>query len=185
MSWKLIPGKMLLLVMLLSGCDSSQCMKDYYTTNQNSLILLRNLSDSLAENYDFQKVTIREKGGELELMFHGGSRNNVTMYLDTADLSLLTEHSVEGCSAEALQRFRTMYQNNDLRQILHLFNSIEPNAIKMTHKGVFVSLGQPLKHKNKAELEGGILMTFAAGFTDQDIVEEIGTNVYLYDTLVY
>jgi hypothetical protein len=160
-------------------------MKDYYTTNQNSLTQIRTLSQTLVGNYIFEKITIRKKRGELELMFHGGTVDNVTMYLDPGDLSLNSEHPVDECSATVLQRFRTMYNDNTLRQILNLFEAIEPKAIRITKGGVFVALGRPLKHSNKTELEGGILMTFASGFTDRKIVETIDTNVYLYDTLVY
>ncbi len=181
----MIFGKMMIALMLLMSCDSSQCMKDYYTTNKASLIQMRTLSDAVADAYEFERVTIIKKSGELELMFHGaGPRNNVTMYLNPANLSLIAEYPVEGCDPAVLQRFRTMYQDNTLRQILHLFESIEPRAIKITHAGVFVSLGKPLKHTN-VNLDGGILMTFESGFTDRKIVEEIEPNVYLYDTLVY
>lgn len=171
-------------MMLLTNCDSSQWMKDYYTTNQVSLTQIRTLSHTLADNYAFQKVTIKKKSGELELMFHGGVRDNVTVYLDPGNLGLISEHPVDECDPMVLQRFRTMYNNNTLREILHLFEAIEPKAIRITHGGVFVALGKPLKSPN-VNLDGGILMTFASGYSDNKIVEEIDTNVYLYDTLVY
>ena len=71
-------GTILLLIILLANCDSSQCMKDYYTTNQASLLQIRTLSQTLTDNCAFVKLTIRKKSGELELMTHGESRNNVT-----------------------------------------------------------------------------------------------------------
>jgi hypothetical protein len=182
----MILGKMMVSLMLLSGCDLPQCMKDYYTANKNSLVEIRTLSKTLVDSYVFEKVTIRKKSGELELMFDGGgSRNNVTMYLNPGNLSLIAEYPVDGCNADVLQRFRTIYQDNALREILTLFEEIDPKAIRITHGAVFVALGRPLKHPNKTELEGGILMTFASGFTDRKIVETIDTNVYLYDALVY
>ncbi len=180
----MILGKILMSVMLLTSCDSSQCMKDYYTTNQDSLVQIRTSSQTLADNYAFLKVTIRKKSGELELMFHGGSRDNVTMYLNPGNLSLISEHVVDGCDPAVLQRFRTMYQDNDLREILNLFEVIEPNAIRISHGSVFVALGQTLESPNP-NLEGGILMTFDAEANNSRIVEQIGTNVYLYDDLVY
>lgn len=180
----MILGNLLMSMILLTSCDSSQCMKDYYTANQDSLAQIRTLSDTLADGYAFQKVTIRKKSGELELMFHGGSRNNVTMYLNPVNLSLLSEHVVEGCSPEVLQRFRTMYQDNTLREILALFEAIEPKAIRISHGGVFVALGQTLESPNP-NLEGGILMTFEPELNNSRIVEQIDINVYLYDDLVY
>lgn len=176
---------MLMSIMVLSGCDSTQCMRDYYTTNQNSLTQIRMLSQTLAGNYVFEKVTIRKKNGKLEVGFYGGIVDNAPMYLNPEDLSLISENPIDEINAEVLQRFRTMYNDTTLRQILNLFEQIEPKAIRITHGGVFVALGKPLKHPNKTELEGGILMTFASGFTDRKIVETIDTNVYLYDTLVY
>jgi hypothetical protein len=175
---------MLMLMMLLTSCNSTECMKDYYKTNKTSLIQMKTLSDALADAYTFERITIMKKSSELELMFHGGSGNNVTMYLNLTDLSLISEHPVDECDPAVLQRFRTMYQNSNLRQILNLFEQIDPKAIKITHVGIFVALGKPLKHMN-VNLDGGILMTFEPGFTDRTIVEEIDTNVYLYDTLVY
>jgi hypothetical protein len=77
-----------------------------------------------------------------------------------------------------------MYQDNALREILHLFEAIDPRAVRISHGGVFVALGGPLKHPN-VNLDGGILMTFRRGVPDKKIVEEIDTNVYLYDTLIY
>ena len=117
-------------------------------------------------------------------MFIGGESNNVTMYLNPADLSLTSEHTVDECDPAVLERFRTMYNDTTLREVLQLFEVIEPKAIKITQGGVFVALGQPLAHPN-VNLNGGILMTFAPGYTNRKIVEEIDTNVYLYDALVY
>lgn len=50
-------------------------------------------------------------------MFQGGPVDNVTMYLNAADLSLAAEYAVEECSPAVLQRFRTMYQDTRLREI--------------------------------------------------------------------
>ncbi len=180
----MILGNMLLSLMLLSGCDSSQCMKDYYTTNKNSLLEMRTLSQALADSYTFQQITIIKKSGELELMFHGGVRDNVTMYLNLGDLSLISEHVVDGCDPVVLQRFRTMYQDNDLREILSLFELIEPKAIRISHGGIFVALGKTLESPNP-NLKGGILMTFEPELNNSRIVEQIDTDVYLYDDLVY
>jgi hypothetical protein len=177
------PQLWMIVLMLLMGCDSSQWMKDYYTTNQDSLVQIRTLSQTLADNYAFLKVTIRKKSGELELMFHGGSRDNVTMYLNPGNLSLISEHVVDGCDPAVLQRFRTMYQDDDLREILSLFEATEPKAIRISHGGVFAALGETLKSPNP-NLEGGILMTFEPEQNNR-IVEQIDTNVYLYDDLVY
>jgi hypothetical protein len=172
-------------LMLLTSCDPSQCMKDYYTANKDSLVTIRTLSKTLADNYAFEKVTIQNTSVGLELMFQGGDGDNVTMYLNPSNLSLKSESAVDGCSAEALTRFRAMYNGNTLREILNLFDDINPVALKITHRSIFVALGQPLKSKNPS-LNGGILMTFQAGVTtDKKIVETIDTNVYLYDALVY
>jgi hypothetical protein len=111
-------------------------------------------------------------------------RDNVSMYLNPTDLSLIHEFPVDGCDPAVLQRFRTMYNDNTLREILHLFESIEPKAISVSHGGVFVALGQTLKSPNP-NLEGGILMTYEPEINNSRIVEEIDTNVYLYDDLVY
>lgn len=175
---------MLMSMMVLTNCDSSQCMKDYYTTNKDSLVEIRTLSQTLAGNYTFQVVTIIKKSGELELGFTGGNRNNVTMYLNPGDLSLISEHAVDGCDPAVLQKFRTMYQDNDLREILNLFEVIEPKAITISHGGVFVALGKTLQSPNP-NLKGGILMTFEPEVNNNRIVEQIDTNVYLYDDLVY
>lgn len=175
---------MLMSMMVLRNCDSSQCMKDYYTTNKDSLVEIRTLSQTLAGNYTFQVVTIIKKSGELELGFTGGNRNNVTMYLNPGDLSLISEHAVDGCDPAVLQKFRTMYQDNDLREILNLFEVIEPKAITISHGGVFVALGKTLQSPNP-NLKGGILMTFEPEVNNNRIVEQIDTNVYLYDDLVY
>ena len=180
----MILGKMLMSMMLLTSCDSSQYMKDYYITNQDSLVQIRTLSQTLANNYAFIKLTIRKKSGKLELMSHGESRNNVTMYLNPTDLSLISEHSFDECDPAVLQRFRTMYQDNDLREILNLFEAIEPKAIRISQGGVFVALGETLESPNP-NLEGGILMTFEPELNNSRIVEQIDTNVYLYDDLVY
>ncbi len=176
--------KMLMVTMMLPGCDSAQCMKDYYTVNKDSLVSIRTLSKTLADNYAFQKVTIKNTDVGLELMFYGGVRDNVTMYLNPTDLSLISESVVDGCSTEALTRFRTMYNGNTLREILNLFDDVNPRALKITHRSIFVALGPPLKSPNPS-LNGGILMTFQPAVTDKKIVETIDTNVYLYDTLVY
>lgn len=177
-------SKLLILFFLLPGCDSSQCMKDYYTAKKDSLLTIRALANTLADNYEFNKVTIRNTSAGLELMFHGGVRDNVTMYLHSSNLTLRSESVVDGCHTEALQRFRAMYQDNVLRQILQIFKTIEPKAIRITKGGVFIALGQPLKSPNP-NLEGGILMTYQAESNIKRIVEEIDTNVYLYDGLVY
>ncbi|MBT1690058.1 hypothetical protein [Dawidia soli] len=160
-------------------------MKDFYTAQKPNLSQMQTLSKSLSAGYSFDNITVRKKNGELELMFIGGTRDNVTMYLNPENLDLTAEYPVEGCSAAVLQNFRAMYQDTRLRGILELFNETNPNAILITHKGIFIALGRPLKHPNKTELEGGILMTFEPGFTDRNIVEKIDTDVYLYDTLVY
>ncbi len=180
---KMLVGNMMISLMLLSGCDSSQCMKDYYMTNKDSLVEIRTLSQALGGNYAFVKLTIRKKSGEIELMTHGESRNNVTMYLNPADLSLISEHFDEACDPAVLQRFRTMYNDNTLREILNLFEAIEPKAISIWHGGVFVALGETLESPNP-NLEGGILMTIEPAHSRR-IVEQIDTNVYLYDDLVY
>ncbi|WP_133259701.1 hypothetical protein [Pseudochryseolinea flava] len=159
-------------------------MKDYYNTNKNSLVEIRTSGVALANSYDFQKITIRKKSGELELMFHGGSRNNVTMYLNPTSLNLISEHVVEGCSSDALQRYRTMYQSSALRLILSRFEQISPKAIRISDGGIFVALGGTLKSANP-NLEGGILMTMEPEVNNTRIVEQIDTNVYLYDDLIY
>lgn len=171
-------------MILLSSCHSSLCMKDYYTINQNDLTQIRTLSQTLISNYVFEKITIRKKKGEFEILF-SAEVGGVSMYVNPLDLSLIHEFPGSKCSPEVLQRFRTMYHDNRLREILTLFEAIDPKAIRITHGAVFVALGSPLKHSNKTELEGGVLMTFASGFKDRKIVETIETNVYLYDTLVY
>jgi hypothetical protein len=181
----MILGEFFMSVILLTSCESSQCMKDYYTANKNSLVTIRTLSKTLADNNAFRKVTIKKKDVGVEIMFEGGDGDNATIYLNPSDLSLRSESVVDGCSSEALTRFRAMYNSNTLRDILNLFDDINPKALKISHRSIFVALGQPLKSKNPS-LDGGILMTFQAGdTTDNKIVETIDTNVYLYDTLVY
>jgi hypothetical protein len=170
-------------MMLLTGCDSTQCMRDYYTTNQDNLAQIRTLSKTLVDNYAFEKITIKKKSGELEIGFWAEA-GAASMYVNSSDLSLIHEFPNSKCSAAVLQTFRTMYNDNTLKEILTLFEAIEPKAIRITHGGVFVALGQPLLSPN-VNLNGGILMTFEPGFTDRKIVETIDTNVYLYDTLVY
>ncbi len=153
----MILGNMLMSMMLLTSCDSSQCMKDYYNTNKDSLVEIRTLSQTLGGNYAFQKITIRKKSGELELRF-SAEVGGVSMYVNPTNLSLISEHPNTKCSAETLQRFRTMYNDNTLREILTLFEAIEPKAISIWHGGVFVALGETLESPNP-NLEGGILMT--------------------------
>lgn len=177
-------SNILVFLMLLIGCDSTLCMRDYYSTNKNNLINIRTLSNTLSSNYSFEQVTIKKKNEKLELIFFGGVSDNVSMYLNPSNLDLIHEFSAQGCSAEVHQRFRTMYQDNTMRGILNLFELIDPKAVRITHGGVFVALGRPLKHPN-VNLNGGILMTFAPGVSDYEIVEEIDANVYLYDALVY
>ncbi|HEY3404412.1 MAG TPA: hypothetical protein VGK59_13570 [Ohtaekwangia sp.] len=176
---------MLISMMVLTNCDSSQCMKDYYTTNKDSLVEIRRLSQTLAGNYDFQVVTIIKKRGQVELGFDG-EIGAASMYLNPSDLSLIHEFPNSKCSPEELQRFRTMYQDNDLREILNLFEAIEPKAITISHGGVFVALGKTLQSPNP-NLKGGILMTYEPEPSNSHsrIVEQIDTNVYLYDDLVY
>lgn len=179
----MILGKILVLL-LLSGCDNIECMEDYYNANKDDLIAIRGLSQTLDSNYEYQKITIRQKDGELEVMFIGGTVDNVTMYIGTVDHSLLAEYPTSKCSSEVLERFRTMYNDTTLREILQLFTAIEPNAIRMNSKGVFLALGETLKHPNK-NLEGGVFMSFEPGFSSRWVTSEIDTNVYLYDALVY
>ncbi len=180
----MIFGKMMIALMLLISCDSSQSMKDYYNTNKVSLTQVRTLSESLADDYAFLTITIIKKRGQLELGFTGGSRNNVSMYLNPVDLSLIHEFPVEGCDPAILQTYRTMYNDNTLREILNLFKTIEPKAITISHGGVFVALGGTLKSPNP-NLSGGILMTYEPEINNSRIVEQIDTNVYLYDDLIY
>lgn len=179
----MIFGKMMIALILLISCNSSQCMKDYYTTNNTSLTQIRLLSKVLSDNYTFRQITIVEKSGELELGFDG-EIGAASMYLNPTDLSLIHEFPNSKCSAEELQRFRTMYQDSGLRQILNLFKQIEPEAITISHGGVFVALGKTLQSPNP-NLKGGILMTFEPELNNRRIVEQIDTNVYLYDDLVY
>ena len=173
----------MLSIILLTNCDSPQCMKDYYTANQPRLAQIQTLSNTLADNYTFEKVTIKKKSGELEIGFWA-EVGAASMYVNPSGLGLLSENPNSECSAEVMERFRTMYNDTTLREVLQLFEVIEPKAIKITQGGVFVALGQPLAHPN-VNLNGGILMTFAPGYTNRKIVEEIDTNVYLYDALVY
>ena len=180
----MILGKILTLMMLSQGCDTAQCMEDYYTANQDSLVQIRALSDTLAENYAFERISIIKKRGDLEVMFIGGTVDNATMYIDPADLSLISEGAVEGCSQAAFASYQTMYNDTTLRSILQLFIDIEPMAIRITKGGVFVALGQALESPN-VNLNGGILMPFETGFSSAKIVEEIDTNVYLFDALIY
>lgn len=180
----MISIKTLILIILLPSCESSQCMKDYYNTNKNSLVAMRNLSEGITDNYTFNQVTIVNKDVGLELMFQAGDYDNVTMYLNPSDLSLISESAVDECSVEALTRFRAMYNDNALRQILQLSLDIDPKAILITNGSLFIGLGQPLESPNPS-LSGGILMTFQPGVADNKIVETIDTNVYLYDTMVY
>lgn len=180
----MILGSIFASMMILTSCDSSQCMKDYYTTNKDSLTQVHTLSESLADDYAFLTITIIKKRGQLELGFTGGSRNNVSMYLNPVDLSLIHEFPVEGCDAAVLQTFRTMYQDNRLREILLLYEEMEPKAITISHGGVFVALGKTLRSPNP-NLSGGILMTYEPESNAKRIVEQIDTNVYLYDDLIY
>ena len=172
-------------MILLSSCDTAGCMEDYYNANKNDLIDIRGFSDTLNNNFEYLKITIRQKDGDLEVMFHGGTVDNVTMYIDPVGHGLLAEYPTSKCSPAVLERFRAMYNDNTLREILRLFKEIEPNAIRINSKGVFVALGQPLKYPNKGELEGGIYMPFEFGFSSQWVTKEIDSNVYLYDALVY
>jgi hypothetical protein len=63
-----------------------------------------------------------------------------------------------------------MYNDNSLRQILHLFEDINPKAILITHGALFVALEKALKSLNPS-LDGGILMKFQLGVADRKIVE--------------
>ncbi|MDH5368109.1 MAG: hypothetical protein OEW67_14075 [Cyclobacteriaceae bacterium] len=181
----MILGTIFTLMMLMQNCDTATCMEDYYTANQVDLTAIRAASQTLSSNCEYVKITIRKKSGKLELRFYGGAVDNVTMYINPTDLSLISEHPVDECSPVVLDRFRTMYNDATLRTILQLFAKIEPNAVRINSKGVFVALGETLKHPNKGELEGGIFMAFASGFTSQWVISEIDTNVYLFDTLIY
>jgi hypothetical protein len=179
----MILGKVMMSIIFLIGCDSPQCMKDYYITHKNNLLQIRSLSDGVADNYAFEKITIIKKRGELEILF-SAEVGGVSMYVNPEDFSLIHEFANSQCSPEVLQRFRALYNNNTFREILYLFESIKPKALRISHGGVFIALGSPLKSPN-VNLDGGILMTFKSGVADYKIVETIDTNVYLYDTLVY
>jgi hypothetical protein len=179
-----IAGRVLISIMLLIGCDSAQCMKDYYTQNRGRLIQMRTSSKALAESYAFDKITIIKKNGTLELGFWGDVVGAASIYVNLSDFSLISENPNEDCSPEDLQIFRAIYNDTRLREILVSFGQIEPKAVKIARGAIFVSLGSPLEHPN-VNLNGGILMTFKPGFTDRKIVEKIDTDVYLYDTLVY
>gem|GEM_PF-5085219 len=172
-------------MILLISCDSSQCMKDYYASNKTSLARIRSLSENLATNYTFEKVTIRKKRDEIEVMFRNGSRSNVTMYLSVDDFSLIRELGAGEAESQVLQKFRLMLQSQAFKEILQLFRMTSPKALKLTHRSIFIALGPPLKSSNRTELEGGLLMTFQAAVEDPKIVEKIHENVFLYDTLVY
>jgi hypothetical protein len=57
----MIFGNLIVSIMLLTSCNSAQCMKDYYTENKTGLTQIRTLSKALADNYTFEKVTIIKK----------------------------------------------------------------------------------------------------------------------------
>lgn len=174
---------LLVFSLMLPGCDSAQRMKEYYLNNKDSLVEMQTLSQGLADNYAFQMITIRKKREQLEVRFSSES-GGVSMYVTPSDLSLIHEFVSDDCDPVVLQMYRTLYQGNTFRQILRLFEAIEPKAISIWHGGIFVALGPTLESKNP-NLEGGILMTDEPDPTNRRIVEQIDTNVYLYDDLVY
>jgi hypothetical protein len=133
-SLKLVFGIALTTTVYLMSCESSQCMKDYYITNKNSLVTIRTLSKTLADNYAFEQVTVKKKDVGVEIMFEGGDGNNATIYLKPSDLSLRSESVVDGCSSEALTRFRAMYNSNTIRDILNLFEDINITGAQIKFK---------------------------------------------------
>lgn len=180
---KILIASVFLIMLSFTRCDSAR-MKDYYTTHKNSLLEIKAQSAALADEYEFLAIAIQKKRNQLEVVFQGGTVDNVTMYLNPEELTLIAEYPVPGCSEMYLQRFRTMRESTMLTEILRLFEAIEPDAIKIGPAGVFVALGGTLRSPNP-NLAGGILMTFEPELGNSGIVEKIDTNVYLYDDLIY
>jgi hypothetical protein len=180
----------LLSMLTLWGCLSENQMVAYYKINRSDMDSIKEISKEFYETYHFEFASFRELSVGIRLSVHdknpykgtGEYYNPETLkpiHFDERDTTIC-----ESCTFEERERYKDLLADSRLKDILCLYTKIKPVAIEITAEGVFFALGSPLKHPNKTEVEGGILMPFGDNFNRNLVVKKIDENAYLYDTVV-
>lgn len=181
----------LLYMLTLWGCSSENQMVAYYEKYTSEMDSLKSLSKSFIDKYNFKSMSIRAQSKDIGIRLlvltddphkgTGGYYNH-----ETFELMPFSENTsvCDSCTIEERKKYEALRTDSTLKDILRLYTKIKPDAIKITSEGVFFALGSPLKHPNKSEVEGGILMPFGEDFNRNLVVKKIDENAYLYDTVV-
>ena len=84
--------------------------------------------------------------------------------------------------------YTLLLQDTALKQILQIYKSMKPDAIRITHDDVFFSLGSSVTNRTtklSSDGEAGILMSFTKDVNDTYVIKKIGDKVYLYETFIH
>ena len=185
----------LLLNMLLSsfiffGCSSEKEMIKYFDNHKQDIEQLKIVSEEFSKMYAFESCSIRELNTGVKFSIRANSPYKGTGgYYDPKTLDLIPYSNdtniCDSCTEKEVEIYKKMFADNRLKELLKLNLKLKPSAIQITNEGLFIALGNPIKHKNKTEVEGGIFLPFKEGFNKTEVVKQIrNESAYLYETVV-
>ena len=169
---------------------------NFYSENKEQLGKVKLLSQELAGKYTFKYAAIRDHGPQIGIRLNvqdDDAYKGTGEYYDRKTLQPMPDtdsNSIicDSCTEKERMNYTLLLQDTALKQILQIYKSMKPDAIRITHDDVFFSLGSSVTNRTtklSSDGEAGILMSFTKDVNDTYVIKKIGDKVYLYETFIH
>lgn len=178
--------------MFQMGCTSRDNILSFYENNKKEMESIKIVGNELYDKYSFIEANLRGHSQDIGMKFSvvlERPDKSTGEYYDFLTLNpiLYDSSSIRcpKCDENEEQQLNLLFADPLLLSLLSQFKNLKPKAIRITEEGIFFALGPAVRHKNKSEMEAGILLPFKNRINELMVVEKINDSAFIYEGLIH